>query len=84
MTGFHSPNFDFLADLDPPRMHQAALAEKSCLNDPDAFLQSMHSRLMFTQPNDQGRELRGYLWVFTCQKGLLVDFHYDGNRRTKM
>jgi hypothetical protein len=27
MTEFHSPNFAFLADLDPPLMHQAALAE---------------------------------------------------------
>ena len=38
MTEFKSPNFDFLADLDPPRMHQAALAERYCLDDPYAAL----------------------------------------------
>lgn len=30
----NSPNFAFLADLDPPLMHQAALAERYCLDDP--------------------------------------------------
>ncbi len=38
MTEFHSPNFAFLADLDLPLMHQAALAERRCLDDPSAAL----------------------------------------------
>ena len=38
MTEFHSPNFAFLADLDPPLMHQAALAERYCIDDPSSSL----------------------------------------------
>jgi type I restriction enzyme R subunit len=38
MTEFHSPNFAFLADLDPPLMHQAALAECYCNDDPSSSL----------------------------------------------
>ena len=38
MTEFHSPNFAFLADLDPPLMHQAALAERYCVDDPSSSL----------------------------------------------
>jgi type I restriction enzyme R subunit len=38
MTEFHSPNFAFLADLDPPLMHQAALAERHCIDDPSSSL----------------------------------------------
>jgi type I restriction enzyme R subunit len=34
----HSPNFAFLADLDPILMHQAALAERYCLDDPSSSL----------------------------------------------
>ena len=34
----NSPNFAFLEDLDPPLMHQAALAERYCLDDPSASL----------------------------------------------
>lgn len=33
-----SPNFAFLSNLDPPLMHQAALAERYCLDDPSAAL----------------------------------------------
>jgi len=38
MTEFHSPNFAFLVDLDPPLMHQAALAERYCVDDPSSSL----------------------------------------------
>ncbi len=38
MTEFHSPNFAFLADLDPPLMHQAAFAERYCIDDPSSSL----------------------------------------------
>lgn len=38
MPEFKSPNFDFLADLDPPLAHRAALAERYCLDDPNAAL----------------------------------------------
>ena len=34
----HSPNFAFLPDLDPILMHQAALAERYCLDDPSSSL----------------------------------------------
>jgi len=33
-----SPNFDFLERLDPALMHQAALAERYCIDDPSASL----------------------------------------------
>jgi type I restriction enzyme, R subunit len=36
-----SPNFAFLADLDPILMHQAALAERYCLEDPSATLSKL-------------------------------------------
>jgi hypothetical protein len=38
VTEFKSPNFDFLADLDPPLAHRAALAERYCLDDPNSVL----------------------------------------------
>jgi type I restriction enzyme R subunit len=38
MTEFYSPNFAFLADLDPPLMHQATLAERYCIDDPSSSL----------------------------------------------
>ena len=38
MPDFSSPNFDFLSNLDPALMHQAALAERYCLDDPNAAL----------------------------------------------
>ncbi len=38
MMKINSPNFAFLEDLDPPLMHQAAQAERYCLDDPSASL----------------------------------------------
>lgn len=38
MPDFSSPNFDFLSNLDPALMHQAVLAERYCLDDPNAAL----------------------------------------------
>jgi type I restriction enzyme R subunit len=41
MTVFHSPHFAFLADLDSPLMHQAALAERYCIDDPGSSLMKL-------------------------------------------
>ena len=41
MAESNSPNFGFLADLDPPLMHQAAMAERYCLDDPNACLSKL-------------------------------------------
>lgn len=41
MTEFHSPNFAFLADLDSPLMHQAALAERYCIDDTASSLMKL-------------------------------------------
>jgi hypothetical protein len=38
MPEFKSSNFEFLSDLDPPLAHREALAERYCLNDPNAAL----------------------------------------------
>ena len=38
MTEFKSSNFEFLSDIAPPLLHQAALAERYCFDDPNAAL----------------------------------------------
>ena len=41
MIDIKSPNFEFLANLDPALMHQAALAERHCLEDPNSALMKL-------------------------------------------
>ena len=36
MPEFKSSNFEFLLDLSPSLVHQAAMAERYCLDDPNA------------------------------------------------
>ncbi|MDM8522193.1 type I restriction-modification system endonuclease [Desulfococcaceae bacterium HSG8] len=38
MKDLKSPNFEFLKDIDPALTHQAAMAERYCLEDPNAAL----------------------------------------------
>ena len=76
MTEYNSPNFDFLADLDPPLAHQAALAERYCLDDPNAALVKLRH---FSAP--QAKNIAARFGVYSDTQSQQTDILKVGKYR---